>query len=122
MESMTELDLEMIPEVQLILDEFGKTATLCTSNDTFDSQGTIAQQPNSQQVKIVPPDPLYLEFLPGTTMQHGRSATFVAAQKLTLAIKIGMTLKIDNTTFTVIAFNPVYSGESICMYALGLEA
>jgi len=117
----TSLDIELIPEVFALIEEFGKTVTLLDEPYTFGPTGTpTAGGPVQQTVKITPPDPDTLKWVAGDVGQAGEAGAFVAAQGLVVTMRVGLKVVIDDVVWRVVKFSTIRTGDDIALYGMGL--
>ena len=117
----TELDTKMIPIAQALLTRFGKTATFVVpATKVYDPTigETTEGADTNYSTKITPPGPLIRGYIPQDLVQQGDLQTFVAAQDLQFTPSLGYEILIDAESWRIEFVNPIYSGDSIALYAL----
>lgn len=120
---MTVLDDKIIPKVVTILAKYGKTVTLVDDRNIVDPvNSTITRQTIIQPVKATPPDANSIKYLGSDVKVAGATAIFVSPVGLTLALKTGLKVNIDDVVWTVMQVSPIYSGEEIALYGLLLNS
>lgn len=118
----TALDIELIPEVKALIDEFGKTVTITDERLWFDELGNaFSNGAVSQTVKITPPDPDTLKYISDDTVRQSELGAFVAAQGLTITLKPGIKLTMDGVIWTVKEVSTIRTGDDIALHGLGLS-
>ena len=123
---MTDLDLEVLPEVVAILEEFGRDATFIVRSKTYgdaevtSGQTTYGSEPNVV-AKCTPPWPYDLSFRDGDVVTQGHAKIYVAGQDLAFTPKTGMQVVIDGRTWTVLVVTPISSGEQNAAWAMEIE-
>ena len=117
----TELDLELVPETLALINEFGKLVTLSFDDDTFPAVGAPSTVNSQQTLKVTPPDPSILKYVPNSTAVGASTGVFVPVLGLTVPVKNGLKVTIDGVVWTTVDFNPIYTGDDIAMYGLGLK-
>lgn len=117
----TELDLELVPETLALINEFGKQVVLSFDEDTFSDIGAPTPTNYQQTLRVTPPDPTILQFVPNSTVVGASTGVFVPASGLIVPVKNGLKVTIDGVIWTTVAFSPIYTGDDIAMYGLGLK-
>lgn len=123
----TELDDELVPEVQALLDEYGVPALLIGEEHAVDPVTgfiiTPAPAPENQSVRVTPPYPAQQRWWKTDVITRTRMQSLIAAQRLTWPPKNGHTVTLHNSTikYAITEVAPIYSGELICAYMVLYE-
>jgi len=125
---MTILDDKLLPKVDIIIDKFGKVASLrenFADGDYTAATGAVFGIPASHSVKVTPPFPYEHKYIDGDLIEQGDMQVLLSAKALTDDSvpdpQNGWRLTIDTQTFHVISTSKIYSGESIAAWQLQLR-
>lgn len=105
----TELDVDLRQAALDLIQEFGRTAD-------FDVGGT----PFSD-VQISPAFNFSDRYVDGELVQRGDVVVFLAAQDAPLTPELAETVSFDGTTWRVVRFDEIYSGDLVALYAIHLR-
>ena len=127
----TELDLDLVPEVQDIVDDLGKYAiyTKITKSGYDISEGSASTSEVDYTVKVTPPDPFQIRYITGEVVESGMLEVLMAAQDLQFTPKLNDRLNFGGDVdpdapvasgkdYRVTKVIPIYSGEQICAYVI----
>lgn len=120
----TELDRDLIPEVDEILDTLGKQALFYVPGSETYSPLTSEKTESGVQgyiVRITPPEPFAEEEQNGNEIMSGDMKTFIADQDLQFTPVHDMVVGIDNVKWKIKYIDKVYSGMFKCGWILGLR-
>jgi len=113
------LDSEMIPLAAELADDLGKAVTLVRVSETFDpATGNTTQTETTHLVNAVPPQAFSRTRIDGSLIQEGDTLVALPAQPLSNAPTTEDKLRFGGETWTVIAVDPIYSGEKVALYNL----
>ena len=72
--------------------------------------------------KVTPPAQWETRFVNGTTILDSDFQIYLPAKDLPFTPKLDMTLQMDSATFTVVhGPNPIYTGESVALWEMGVR-
>ena len=71
--------------------------------------------------KVVPPQPYKNQYVDGKTIKREDLITWIAAEDLTFTPVNGMLVTFKSTKFKIVAVDPIYSGDLVCLYELQLR-
>lgn len=120
---MTELDDELLPEVLALIEELGKAVSVTvTSGGTPNvTAGTIDGATSTDYtVKATPPYPVKQAWSMRDVTTEAESACLLAGSGLPFTPAPGQTVTIDSVKWSVVSASPIYSGELVCAWELGL--
>lgn len=120
----TELDSEMLEEVDEIIAEFGKTVTFWVyGSEVYDpvTGKTSTGDATQYNKKVIPPYEVALRYVDGDLIQVGDMLTGVAAKDIEFTPAKGMKVTIDSAIWVIQRVAPIYSGEWIPLYLLQLR-
>lgn len=117
----TELDRELVPETLALINEFGKLVALSFDEDTFPDVGAPTTVNYQQSIRCTLPDPTTLKYVPNSTSTDASTGIFIPALGLTVPVRNGLKVTIDGVIWTVCGYGPIYTGDDIALYALGLK-
>ena len=113
------LDAQMLPLAAQLADEFGKTVTLVHISESFDpNTGTTLQTETTEMVNAVPPQAFSKGRIDGSLIQEGDTQVGLPAQSVTTPPTTEDRLKFDDGVWSIVAVDPLYSGEKIALYNL----
>lgn len=119
----TPLDIELIPEVQALIDEFGKLVIIRDEPVSFGptgvaTVGTVVEQ----AVTITPPaDPDTLDYISDDVSYSGKAKCYVAAKDLTITMRLGLQVVIAGKVWVVTGFSTIRTGEDVALYELRMN-
>lgn len=122
---MTVLDTKLIPVVTRLLAKFGKTAVFIvpgtTQYDANTGEGGVIS-PTEWSWKITPPSPWERRYGQNVTSVTAELSTLIAAENIPFTLSMKVRLRIELKIFDVVEIFPIYSGESVAAYELGLRS
>ena len=111
------LDSEILPLAKELADEFGKAVTLVSVSETFDpATGNTTTTETTHLVNAVPPQAFNKSRIDGSLIQAGDTVIGLPAQPLSDPPTTEDKLRFDGGTWTVVAVDPIYSGEQVALY------
>jgi hypothetical protein len=121
---MTQLDDELLPAVKLLIEELGKVLTFHVEQTSFDVQSgtTVVNSLQLVQVRCSPPSRMEEALAGNPTRIAEGLESYLPAQSLAFVPRVGMDVSFDGRIRKITSMSPVYSGEQIAVYLLGLEA
>jgi hypothetical protein len=120
----TELDLELLDDVEEIIEEFHKTVTFWVYPDEdYDPATGQATQgdPTQYSKQVIPPYQIDLKYVDGDVIQAGDLLTGVPAKNIEFEPARGMSVTIDSNIWSVERVQPLYASERIVLYLLQLR-
>ena len=127
----TVLDTKIVPKALAILEKYGMSATLVSRpNVTYDAAtGDVASASDTlTSVKIAPPSPVTTRQIDAeASFQPGDAVTYIAASGLAVIPTLQMGIRIpdpDKSTsheWVIVVRTPIYTGDEIALYELGLR-
>lgn len=119
---MTDLDDQLLPEVLAVIAEVGISATWDSRTLTPNSSGTPSET-NVLTACTISPPVAYSQFLIETgVVEAGTLQVYIAGKDLAFTPKRGDSLRVTgHPARTVNLANPIYSGESIAAWEIGLR-
>lgn len=121
---MTVLDDKLVPKTLEIIKKFGKKLTFTTlSTQAYDPDTGDVTEGGSQTFEQLcsPPAAYERRFVDGETVKDGDMRTLVPASGLPFTIKNGLKVEFDGTTWAIVSFSPLYSGDLRAAYRLQLR-
>lgn len=122
---VTELDNELVPAVQELLDELGRDVTFKVADvsSTYDATtGEGTKSTNNYTVKATPPYPYSDGMVSNGIVQMGDMRMLVAAEDLAFTPEPGDVVTWDTgDVWRTIRVTPIYSGELVCAWELQLR-
>lgn len=121
---MTELDDILVPVAQQLLEQFGKQLTWCVPGKTaYDPlEQEVIENTSSRQeltIKSLPPSDYKKFFTEGTIESIDVMTGFAGGTVLNP--DLSWRVNIDGTEFRVNVINPLYSGELVALWMIGLS-
>ena len=106
-----------------LITQFGGTGILRDISTSFTpATGLVVETPTDQTVSLSPPSPVELSAIDGTLVQEGDMTTLVAALGLTnVPVANETRLVFAGETWQVTIVDPIYSGDQVAAYQLGLR-
>lgn len=120
---MTSLDDDLLPAVLELLDELGKNMTVKIKQDgDYDVlEGEVVRPDDLEYtVKGLPPGEYRDYFGPNSLIKSTDLQTGFAGQDLAFEPVNEMAVAFDGKEFSVNVVQPIYSGESVCLWLLNL--
>jgi len=123
---MTDLDTRLIPVVYDLIDKFGISATFYVELDEPDDYDpttghTTEDSDSGVAWDVTPPEDYADIFIDGDLIQYGDTRIYFSTQDLAFTPENGMKVVIGTVTWKAVATDPIYSGESICAWAVQLR-
>jgi hypothetical protein len=123
--SLTDLDIELGPEVFEIIDEFGKTVMIQprtrSDYDPATGKATITEELTFYP-KVSPPAQFKQKYIDGTNVKVGDMYVILPTQGLTFTPAKDMSVTIDSVKYAVVILQPLYTGEAIAAWILQLRS
>jgi hypothetical protein len=120
----TALDTTLVPKVQSIINDYGKTITVEVpglSEYDADSGSVIESGVVTYSVKGTPPENFTSRWIDGDLVKDGDTQVSIAASGLSFTPVNGQTVTIDTDHWKVVRVQTVYTGDDIALYTLQLR-
>jgi len=113
------LDAEMRQVASDLAGELGKTVTFLQVEEVFDpSTGTTTTNTTETELTAVPPQDFRFEQMDGTLIQSGDMMLGLPAVDVPVRPTTEHKVKMDGSTWSIVAVRPQASGEEIALYQL----
>jgi len=120
---LTRLDDKLLPKVLAIIEDLGKVLTFTTEDCTTINPTTGVKTTTETTVdrKGSPPDRYEIKLIDDKRILADDLVTIVAGSGLTFTPENDMKVTFDSKVFKTKNVRPMYSGESIAAFEIGLR-
>ena len=121
---MTSLDDKLVPKVYALLEKLGKRVQFeSVSAGTYDpaTRTTTNKSVLTFTRKVTPPSSFEDKLVNGDTIRATDLKVYTAAQGIPRVPKNVDQVTVDGITYKITVVKPIYSGEQVCLYMMGLR-
>jgi hypothetical protein len=121
----TSLDTTLVPRALELVTEYGQDAVFeVPATKTYDATTglTAETSPTDHTKKVTPPEPYDKRWIDGDLIQVDDVRVYLPASGLTFTPTRGYKVTLASSdVFRIIRVVPIYTGESIALYEIGLR-